>query len=272
VNRLFVAYKPAGMSSNRFLSTLKRKYGVKKAGYSGTLDPFAKGVLVVGFGSYTKLFRFLDKTPKKYRATLWLGLESESLDTENVRNVSVIKPLDEQKIAQALQTLQGTLTYTPPIFSAKSIDGQRAYDLARQGKKVELKQITSTVYSVDFLHYCHPFVTFEVTVSEGTYVRSLGEMVAKKLGVVGALSALERKEEGKFFFQGEKPLQPQEYLALQENFYTKDMQNLKLGKKLALEDFKLQEEGTYYVNGVDFFSVITIKNQKVTYELGRIEC
>ncbi|MEJ2414716.1 MAG: tRNA pseudouridine(55) synthase TruB, partial [Sulfurimonas sp.] len=76
MNRLFVAYKPAGIGSNLFLSKLKRKYQVKKAGFSGTLDPFAKGVLVIGFGSHTKLFRFLNKTPKKYRATLWLGAKS----------------------------------------------------------------------------------------------------------------------------------------------------------------------------------------------------
>jgi tRNA pseudouridine55 synthase len=260
------------MSSNRFLGKLKRKYGVKKAGYSGTLDPFAKGVLVIGFGSYTKLFRFLDKTPKTYRATLWLGLQSDSLDTENVRSVENIAEFEEKVVKNAVEKLQTTLTYTPPIFSAKSIDGHRAYDLARQGKKVELKKITSTVYSIALLHYCHPFVTFEVTVSEGTYVRSLGEMIAKDLGVVGALSALERKAEGKFVYANEAPLAPLEYLALQENFYKKELQDLRLGKKLALEDFTIQQEGTYYINGGDFFSIITIKENKVTYELGRIAC
>jgi len=87
VNRLFVAYKPSGISSNFFLSRLKRKYKNKKAGFTGTLDPFAKGVLIVGFGSHTKLFRFLNKTPKSYRATLWLGAHSDSLDTEMIDSV-----------------------------------------------------------------------------------------------------------------------------------------------------------------------------------------
>ena len=82
MNRLFVAYKPSGIGSNLFLLKLKKKYKPKKAGFSGTLDPFAKGVLLIGFGSHTKLFRFLDKTPKKYRATLWLGAKSDSLDSE----------------------------------------------------------------------------------------------------------------------------------------------------------------------------------------------
>jgi len=84
MNRLFVAYKPTGISSNFFLNRLKRKYNTKKVGFSGTLDPFAKGVLLIGMGSYTKLFRFLNKAPKTYRATLWLGAKSDSLDTEMI--------------------------------------------------------------------------------------------------------------------------------------------------------------------------------------------
>ncbi|NOR57845.1 MAG: tRNA pseudouridine(55) synthase TruB, partial [Sulfurimonas sp.] len=98
MNRLFVAYKPTGISSNFFLSQLKRKYQNKKAGFSGTLDPFAKGVLLIGFGSHTKLFRFLDKTPKSYRATLWLGAASDSLDTELIENVEILQEFSKEKI------------------------------------------------------------------------------------------------------------------------------------------------------------------------------
>ncbi|NPA65243.1 MAG: tRNA pseudouridine(55) synthase TruB [Epsilonproteobacteria bacterium] len=272
MNRLFVAYKPSGVVSNHFLSRLKRKYGVKKAGFSGTLDPFAKGVLIIGFGSYTKLFRFLDKTPKRYRATLWLGLDSLSLDTENVQKVQKISEFPLEKVKEALFTCKGKLTYTPPIFSAKSIDGQRAYDLAREGKEVKLKEVTSTIYDVQLCHYRHPFVTFEVTVSEGTYVRSIGDMVAKKLGTFGSLSALERLCEGKFIYEDEKPLEIKKYLSLKENFYLGDAENIRFGRKLALEDFKIQDEGTYFLDNENFITIITIKENKVKYELGRIEC
>jgi tRNA pseudouridine55 synthase len=272
VNRLFVAYKPAGIGSNKFLSQLKRKYGVKKAGFSGTLDPFAKGVLIIGFGSYTKLFRFLDKTPKRYRATLWLGLKSDSLDTENVKEVSFIDEVDEKKLKEAISSFKGKLTYTPPIFSAKSIDGKRAYDLARQGKEVKLKTVTSTIYDIKLLHYSHPFVTFEAEVSEGTYIRSLGDLIAKKVGSFGSLSSLERLNEGVFFYEDEKPLDIKKVLSLKQNFYKKDILDLKLGKKLALEDFNLQKDGTYFIDGGDFISVITIKDKNVKYELGRIMC
>lgn len=145
MNRLFVAYKPTWIGSNKFLSQLKRKYSEKKAGFTGTLDPFAKGVLIIGFGTHTKLFRFLDKTPKSYRATLWLGANSDTLDIELVDSIEDTKPLSQERIQEALKNLEGTITYDPPIFSAKKIDGQRAYDLARAGKEVVLNKITSTI-------------------------------------------------------------------------------------------------------------------------------
>ncbi len=272
MNRLFVAYKPANIGSNAFLGKLKRKYGVKKAGFSGTLDPFAKGVLVIGFGGCTKLFRFLDKTPKTYKATLWLGCHSESLDTENALKAEAgeEKPLEDVK--KAVEELQGKLRYVPPKFCAKKIEGKRAYDLAREGKEVELKTVEADIHDIKLLHYRHPFITFEATVSEGTYIRSLGEIIATKLQSVGALSMLERLREGRFVYEGEKALDPKEFLAIERNFYTGNPQNLLYGRKLALEDFTKQEEGSYYVDSGEFFSIITIKNRQVHYELGRIVC
>ncbi|MDQ1245310.1 MAG: tRNA pseudouridine55 synthase, partial [Campylobacterota bacterium] len=146
MNRLFVAYKPTGVGSNFFLTKLKREYKTKKAGFSGTLDPFAKGVLLIGIGSYTKLFRFLNKTPKTYRATLWLGANSDSLDTELIQHVEILKELDEANVLSVIKSLEGELEYEPPIFSAKRIDGQRAYDLARAGKEFTLNKIRSNIY------------------------------------------------------------------------------------------------------------------------------
>ena len=84
MNRLFVIKKPIFISSNFYLRKIKRKYNTKKAGFSGTLDPFATGCLIVAFGQYTKLFQFLKKTPKTYRTTIWLGATSTSLDIENI--------------------------------------------------------------------------------------------------------------------------------------------------------------------------------------------
>ena len=271
MNRLFVAYKPSGVGSNAFLGQLKRKYGVKKAGFSGTLDPFAKGVLLIGFGSYTKLFRFLNKTPKTYRATLWLGCHSPSLDTENIQKVETLPPFEQKEIEEAVASFHGEFSYIPPKFSAKKIDGKRAYELVRSGKEVDLKPVSATIYEIRLLHYMHPFVTFEATVSEGTYIRSLGEVIAKKLGVDGALSALERVREGQFVYEGEKALDIRTSLAIEENFYLGESENLRFGRKLALEDFKVQKPGNYFIDNGDFLSIVTIEKDQVKYELGRIE-
>ncbi len=272
MNRLFVAYKPAGIGSNSFLAKLKRKYGVKKAGFSGTLDPFAKGVLIIGFGSCTKLFRFLKKSPKTYRATLWLGLKSASLDTENVESVTILPPFSLHDIQKAVESLQGEISYVPPSFSAKKVNGKRAYDLAREGKSIELKTITSIIYDIKLLHYCHPFVTFEATVSEGAYIRSLGEMIAQKLGVDGALSALERLREGAFVYEDEKVLNSKEFLDLEQNFYLGKKEDLEFGRKIALKDLRIQKDGDYYIDSGEFLTIITIKNKKVSYQLGRVVC
>jgi len=274
MNRLFVAYKPSGIGSNKFLYTLKKKYNNKKAGFAGTLDPFAKGVLLVGFGSHTKLFRFLNKTPKRYKATLWLGAKSDSLDIEMIDEVASVAECDVTRVQEVLRSLEGELSYKPPIFSAKRINGQRAYDLARRGEKVELNTIHSTIYKMELIHYCHPFITFEATVSEGTYIRSLGEMIAQRLGAVaGSLSMLERLNEGQFFYENEKALDIKKSLSIPQNFYLGAYENLHYGRVLALEDLKIQTEGTYWLEREDrAIAIIRVEEDKVKYELGRIEC
>jgi len=273
MNRLFVAYKPTGISSNFFLTRLKRKYNNKKAGFSGTLDPFAKGVLLVGFGSHTKLFRFLNKTPKTYRATLWLGAASDSLDSEMIEKIEMLQEFSLEKIEEVVKSLEGELEYEPPIFSAKRIDGQRAYDLARAGKEFTLNKINSSIYETKLVSYCHPFLTFEATVSEGTYIRSLGRIIANRLGVEhGSLSALERLSEGQFMYDDEKPLDIKKSLNIPQNIYKGDANNLKYGRVLALEDLDIQKEGYYWLDNGDNISIINVENFAVKYELGRIYC
>jgi len=271
IDRLFVAYKPSGIGSNKFLSQLKWKYNAAKAGFSGTLDPFAKGVLIVAFGKYTSLFRFLNKSPKSYRATLWLGAHADSLDIEMVSRIDPLEPLDAKRIEEAVLSLKGELTYHPPIFSAKKIDGKRAYDLAREGKEVTLNTIHSTIYDIRLLHYCHPFVTFEATVSEGTYIRSLGRLIAERLGVPGGiLSALERLHEGQFYFDNEKALDIRNCLNMPKNVYTKEIDTVLLGQKLSREDFETTTNGTYWVDNGESISILLFDDEGVHYLLNKV--
>ena len=270
-DRLFVAYKTSGISSNHFLGRLKRKYGVKSGGFSGTLDPFASGVLVVAFGSFTRFFRFFKKEPKVYRATLWLGASCESGDNENIHSVELLGKFDESFLKEQISNLIGEVSYTPPKFSAKKIDGKRAYDLARNGVEFELKTQKMQVFSCHIISYMHPFLTFEIAVSEGGYIRSFGQILAKNLGINATLSALERLSEGDFKFQNEKALNPLVYLDLKENFYNGEISDIKLGKKLNLSDFKFSEFGRYIVNLGDEFSVLEFDENGVKYLLNRVK-
>lgn len=269
-NRLFVAYKPSCMVSNHFLSRIKRRYNVKKAGFSGTLDPFAQGVLIIAFGQFTKLFRFLKKAPKTYRATLWLGASSPTLDIEKVDHVEQMMAFHPDSVAFVLQSMVGEKTYLPPKYSAKKIDGQRAYDLARADKAFELKAITSTIYDCHLVHYIHPFLTFEMTISEGGYVRSMGALIAEKLGFPGALSALERLNEGDFVYDNEKELNPLDYLDLPLNAYLSDPSDILLGRKLVRENFETDEEGIYQIIIADMLSVVEISANGVEYLLNSL--
>lgn len=271
MNRLFVAYKPAGMSSNQLLGKLKRKYGVKKAGYSGTLDPFAKGVLIIAFGNHGRLFRFLNKTPKRYRATLWLGAYSPTLDIEKIETIDETKPVAETQIETLFSSLMGELTYLPPKYSAKRIEGRRAYEFAREGKEVDLREITSTIYALNLIHYCHPFITFEATVSEGSYIRSLGEIIANRLGYNGALTALERLNEGQFVYEAEKELDIKSSLSIPKNRYNGTLQTVLLGQPLLREDFDLQDEGTYWIDNDDTITIFEITSEGIRYILNKVE-
>lgn len=270
-NRLFVANKPENISCNSFLFKIKREKKVKKAGFSGTLDPFASGVLIIAFGQYTKLFRFLKKSPKSYIATLHFGARSESLDIEKVESISEVEQFDLENIKNVMKELTTTLTYIPPKYSAKRVDGKRAYELARKGVEFDLKEISTQVYEFDILEYKHPYLTFKISVSEGGYIRSIASILADKLGTFGSLSMLERTREGEFIYDDEKSLNPIDFLNLQENFYIKDKEDILLGRVVFKEDFKIQEDGCYFLVIDNLLSVISIKDSEVTYELNRIE-
>lgn len=270
LNKLIVVHKPMFRSSNSYLNQIKRKYRNKKAGFSGTLDPFACGCLIVAFGQYSKLFQFLKKTPKTYRAVIWLGVTSESLDIENIIDINDEKKLDEKQIEKEIQNLVGIHEYYPPKFSAKKIDGKRAYEMAREGKEVEMKKSKMQIFDTKFISYNHPFITFESSVSEGSYIRSLAQILLEKLNAKGTLSYLNRLNEGMFFYENEKELNPLDYLDIEENIYSGEKSYFEDGKKISLDFLERKEEGTYIVRFEDFFSIIQILDNEVKYLLNKV--
>ncbi|MDN5113700.1 tRNA pseudouridine(55) synthase TruB [Aliarcobacter butzleri] len=270
LNKLLVVNKPIFMSSNFYLNRIKRKYKNKKAGFSGTLDPFAKGCLIVAFGQYAKLFKYLSKTPKTYKAVIWLGVKSKSLDIEEIESIDLIDKLDKSHIIKELNLLKGEIEYIPPKFSAKKIDGKRAYELARNGVEVELNKIKMTIFDTKFVLYNHPFITFEVTVSEGTYVRSFAQILLEKLNSFGTLSYLERLNEGEFFYENEKELNPLDFIKLPVNKYLGTAEWLEKGKKIGIEYVEKKDNGKYLILTEKFFSIIEIIDNDVKYLINKV--
>lgn len=271
-NALFVANKPSGVVCSKFLASLKRRFGVKKAGFSGTLDPFASGVLLIGFGDATKLFRFLDKTPKRYRATLWFGTSSPTLDYTGISEVFECEEFSQGALDAAVRELQGKLSFIPPKFSAKRIDGKRAYNLARKGVEFELKACEMEVFEAKILHYNHPFLTFELSLSEGGFVRSWAELLCQKLGASGALSALCRLSEGKFEFDGMKKLDPREFVNIAFNKYRYNLADFAVGKKIFAKDFEDESCGLWAIDLGGAVSVVEIcEDGRARYVLNQVK-
>ena len=270
INKLIVVNKPIFLSSNFYLTRIKKKYKNKKAGFSGTLDPFAKGCLIVAFGQYSKLFKYFSKTPKTYKAVIWLGVESDSLDIEQIIDIKLTQKINEQDIKDNLNILKGDIGYIPPKFSAKKINGKRAYDMARNGEEVELNKSLMHVYDTKFISYRHPFITFDISVSEGSYIRSYAQILLGKLNQIGTLSYLERLNEGKFFFENEKNLDPLDYIDLPINKYFGTTEWLDTGKKISIEYLENKNDGQYLIILEKFFSIIEIIDGEVTYLLNKV--
>jgi len=272
MNKIFVVQKPLFISSNNYLRKIKRKYNLKKVGFSGTLDPFAKGTLICATNQYTKLFRFLKKSPKLYKGTIWLGAKSDSLDIENITSIQNHKILNKTDIINVLQDLKSKeyIKYIPPKYSAKKINGKKAYELARADKNIDLKECQMQLFDIQLVNYNHPFITYYSLVSEGSYIRSLSQIILDKLDSNGTMSFLERIKEGDFNFENEEYLDIISYLNIKENSFSGYNDDLLLGKKLSVDDFEHKNNGIYMVNIKTFLSIIQIQDNKVSYLLNRI--
>lgn len=194
--------KPAGMTSHDAVYLMRRVFGVKRVGHTGTLDPMAAGVLPLGIGSATRVTEYLDLDEKTYRCQVLLGLSTDTLDVwgtvlQDRREVS--KTLREEAVAEALLEFEGNIMQLPPKYSALKVDGKRLYEYARSGQEVEISRrpvSISRISPVD-MDLSQGRVTFDVTCSKGTYIRSICQELGEKLGCCGgAMSFLLRKQSG----------------------------------------------------------------------------
>lgn len=178
--------KPAGMTSFGVVARVRRILTVRngkktKVGHTGTLDPFATGLMILTVGKECKNAMNYSKLDKSYRTKIKLGFNSTTGDTEGeITSVSNKIPTKEE-VQQVLNDFTGKIEQTPPKFSAIKINGQRAYKLAREGKEVEMPKRQVEIYKIELLGYKYPYIEIEVSVSSGTYIRTLAEDVGTKL-------------------------------------------------------------------------------------------
>jgi len=191
--------KPSGMNSTHAVSRLKRIFNAKKAGHAGTLDPLATGILPIAFGEATKTVPFVQDGEKAYRFTVRWGTETDTDDADGrIAAQSDLRPTAAEILA-LLPGFIGTILQLPPSYSAIKINGERAYDLARDGEAPVLTPRPVTIHALDLLSSEPDEAVFEARCGKGTYVRAIARDLGRSLGCYGHVSALRRTRVGPFY-------------------------------------------------------------------------
>ena len=199
IHGILLLDKPAGYSSNQALQKVRWLFQARKAGHTGTLDPFATGMLPICLGEASKTAAFMLDAEKTYEAQARLGIATETGDIEGeVLREEALPEIDAAKIEQAMQALRGPIEQVPPMYSALKHKGQPLYKLAREGKVVERAPRPVTIHELDCLGWEPPDLVFRARCSKGTYIRTLAEDLAGALDSCAHLRALRRLEVSPF--------------------------------------------------------------------------
>ncbi|MEJ2610193.1 MAG: tRNA pseudouridine(55) synthase TruB [Candidatus Thiodiazotropha sp.] len=249
INGVLLLDKPEGMTSNKALQEVKFLYKAAKAGHTGSLDPLATGLLPICFGEATKLSAFLLDANKRYLVKVKLGETTTTADAEG----EVIERIDpsgvtEAALTEVLSDFMGEQQQLPPMYSAIKHNGERLYNLARQGIEVERETRTIHIYSIDLKSISLPEFEMDVRCSKGTYVRTLAEDIGKRLGCGAYVSGLRRTGAGPYDDQSMVTLE-QIQKASAENLF-KEMDNWMLPLESALADWPevaLSADATFYL-------------------------
>ncbi|WP_106766022.1 tRNA pseudouridine(55) synthase TruB [Paenibacillus faecalis] len=194
---ILAVYKPAGWTSHDVVAKVRRLVRMKRIGHAGTLDPEVTGVLPLCLGRATRLVEYMQELPKEYQAVLRLGFSTDTEDItgtvlESVDTVAVTK----EEVEETLRTFLGEISQVPPMYSAVKVNGKRLYELAREGKTVERKSRTVTIFEIEMTdfekHEEYTDISFRVLCSKGTYIRTLCVDIGRKLGLPSTMAKLER--------------------------------------------------------------------------------
>ena len=228
---LLLINKPKGFTSHDVVNVVRKKLNIKKVGHTGTLDPNATGVLQILVGTATKISKYLVEHKKTYIATITLGKKTDTGDLDG--------------------NIIGKQNQIPPMYSAIKVNGKKLYEYAREGKKVDIKPREIEIYDIKLKKYQNSEITFEVECSKGTYIRTLCEDIARKLGTIGCMKDLKRTKVDTFSIENAVSLENLDYINIEEKIIP--IEKIFLDKlQINLNERKLE----LFLNGV-----------QLTYEL-----
>ena len=200
--------KPKGITSHDVVDRVRRIYRMKKVGHAGTLDPMATGLMIILVGKATKVSQYMMSMDKEYTGTMKLGEETDSQDAEGEILVTKDVPeLTEEQVLAEMKTFLGDQYQTPPMFSAKKVNGQKLYKLARQGKTVQREPRVINISKFEMTDFSLPEISFLVGCSKGAYIRTIAHDLGQKLGCGAHLAGLRRTVSGKFKISGATTLE-----------------------------------------------------------------
>ena len=271
---IIVINKPKNCTSHDVVRTAKKVIN-EKVGHTGTLDPNATGVLPLLVGKGTQISKYLINHDKTYEAVLKLGEKRDTADIEGqIIEAKEVQPsnLEKENVEKVLNSLIGKQEQIPPIYSAIKVNGKKLYEYARQGKSVEIEPRTIEIYELELLKIENQEITYKVHCSKGTYIRTLCEKIAEKLGTVGYMKELKRTQVGEFKIENSATIEELEnnahkYFITIEKYFENCPQIQLNTKKLQLFLNGVQlthdlEDGIYTIyNDEKFIGIGTIKNK-----------
>ncbi len=263
-NGIVVLNKPEGITSQTAVNIVKRAFGVKKAGHTGTLDPMATGVLPIMLGSATKASDFIMDSKKHYRAELLLGVSTDTEDvTGNITEKSEVIP-SEDAVFDTVSRFIGEIYQIPPMYSAIKVGGKKLMDLARSGVEIEREARKITVFSMTAEKISEREYRLDVVCSKGTYIRTLCADIGKALGCGGCMKALMRLESGGFSI--DEAITPEELSSLSGE----ELEKRVVSTENALEKYKSVSLDAFFARLAHCGQEIYLKKIKADFPLGTI--
>ncbi|MCC3161125.1 MAG: tRNA pseudouridine(55) synthase TruB [Mollicutes bacterium PWAP] len=253
-------YKNKGITSFKFINKWARENNIKKIGHTGTLDPMATGLMIVATDDDTRLINYINKDSKNYKTTMKFGLDSNTLDSDGEVIQKKLINLSDIELLAKINSFVKTYNQIPPNFSAKKINGKRAYELARENKVFQLRSSEVTIDKIWNIEINYPNVTFEVRVSHGTYIRSLIRDIAHSLNTFAIMAILERTEVHRLSLDRvDEEINPKELIDY-KFIKIKDIKKLIDGKSVNV----IASDGEYIVEyNDDLVGFVCLKNNEV---------